>query len=46
MNWLIELHRVEPVAHVVRVLSFVCLYPLTTLLRILSPQVLAILFFR
>jgi hypothetical protein len=44
MSWLFELHKTQPIAHAVGVLAKV--YPLTTLLRILSAQVLAITLFR
>jgi hypothetical protein len=53
MNWLLELHRTQPSAHTIGVPAFVCVaalalgtYPLTTLLRIRSAPVLAIVLFR
>jgi len=50
MGWLFELHKTQPIAHAIGVCAgakfFATVYPLTTLLRILSAQVLAIVLFR
>ena len=50
MGWLFELHKTQPASNIAcsdaPTVAYATVYPLTTLLRILSAQVLPIALFR